>query len=332
MLGGSPELAPTPRDVVRTEGTSRLLRFRAPASASAERPTRGGVPLLLVPSMINRWYVLDLRRGASLVDHLVSSGIDTFCLDWGVPEAEDRHRTWDDVLRTLGRSVRAVQRETGHARIAILGYCMGGTLVAIWSALHPEAIDRVINLAGPIDFAAGGMLRTMVDPRWFDASAIAEAGNVSAAQMQSGFTGLRPTLAISKWVSVIDRAHDAAAMESFAALEAWAGDNVPFPAAAYETYIRALYQGNELVRGEHHALGRRVDLHSIRSPLLTVAAESDSICPLPAARALNDAVGSEQRELAIVPGGHVGAVVGARARSVLYPRIGDFVRSRSTWS
>jgi polyhydroxyalkanoate synthase len=313
------ELAPTPRDVVRVEGTSRLYRFRG--------TRRAGAPLLLVPSMINRWYVLDLRRGASLVERLVLDGIDTFCLDWGAPEAEDRYRTWDDALARIGRAVRTIQRTTRSERVSILGYCMGGTLAGIWSALHPHDVASLINLAGPFDFAHAGQLGTMTDPRWFDVDAVASAGNVSPTQMQSGFVALRPTLQIAKWIGVLDRMHDPAAMEAFAALETWASDNVAFPAAAYVTYIRELYQDNLLVQGRHHALGRRVDLHSIECPLLTIAAEGDSICPLPAARGLHDTAGSQDRELAIVPGGHVGAVIGSRARDVLYPKIGEFVRS-----
>ena len=115
---------------------------------------------------------------------------------------------------------------------------------------------------------------------------------------------------------------------SFDALEQWAGDNIPFPAAAYATYIEELYQKNLLVLGKHHVGGRRVDLADIRCPVLTMAAERDTICPLPAARALNEACGSADKELVVVPGGHVGAVVGSRAPKVLYPAMRDWLTSR----
>ncbi len=323
-LGADVDLAPTPRDVVFSEGTARVLRFRGERAPS-------GVPLLLVPSMINRWYVLDLRRGASLVEHLVAEGIDTFCLDWGVPNDEDRHLDWDGVVARLSRALRVVRRTTGAERVALLGYCMGGTLAAIEAALRPESIACLVNLAGPIDFTQAGQLAYLVDPRWFDVDAITAAGNVSAEQMQSGFSALRPTLAISKWVGLVDRAHTPGALESFTALERWSSDNVPFPAAAYATYIRELYQQNALVAGEHRVAGRRVDLHSIACPTLVVAADGDTICPLPAARALASSVGTEDTDVAVVPGGHVGAVVGSRARAHLYPRIARFVKEKSRW-
>lgn len=317
-------LAPTPRDVSMRDGTARLLRFRRPASAPAAAP----VPLLLVPSLINRWYVLDLRRGSSLVEAMVGAGVDTFCLDWGAAEDEDRYLGWDDVLARLARAVRAVRRATGSARVALLGYCMGGTLAAIHAALDPAGVAALCNLAGPIDFGHAGILGTMTDARWFDAGAIAAAGNVSPMQMQSGFVALRPTAHFVKWLGFAERASDPAAREAFLALETWASDNIPFPGAAYATYVGDLYQKNLLVRGEHHVAGRRVDLGAITAPVLTITAERDAICPPAAAQALGRAVlaaGHGPADELAVPGGHVGAVVGTRASRVLYPAIVDWL-------
>lgn len=342
-------LAPTARDTLLRDGSARLYRFRPPAGSREEGRT-GRTPVLLVPSLINRWYVLDLRRGASVVEALVqgdggsspgeadhspkgrgsagSGGFDTWCLDWGKPEDEDRYLTWEDVLARLARAVRRVKRETGADSVALLGYCMGGTLSAIHAALRPSEVAALVNLAGPVDFSQGGFLREMSHPRWFDAAAVAAAGNVDARQMQSAFTMLRPTAQIAKWVSFAERGLDPEAREAFAALEAWAGDNIAFPAAAYETYIRDLYQENLLVKGEHRVGGRRVDLRSIRCPVLSVVASADTICPPPAATALNEFSGSEDAEVLVVPGGHVGAVVGGKARSVLYPGLVRWLSER----
>jgi polyhydroxyalkanoate synthase len=318
------QVAPSPRDVLWRDGSASLYRFRRPASV---RPA-GVSPVLVVPSMINRWYVVDLRSGASLVEALVAGGLDVYCLDWGIAQDEDRYLTWDDVLARLGRAVRFTERHARVERVGLLGYCMGSTLAGIWTALSPEHVGALVNLAGPFDFSHGGLLRTMVDAQWFDAHAIADAGNVSAHQMQSGFVALRPTTQVSKWIGFLDRMHDPASRESFDALETWAGDNIPFPGSAYGTYIEELYQKNALVRGEHRVSGRRVDLAAIRCPVLTVAAERDTICPVAAARALNDACGSADKQLLVVPGGHVGAVVGSRAPKVLYPAMRDWLGAR----
>lgn len=319
---GGAAVASTPRDVIFRDGTAQLYRFRTrPGDPLAQPKREGTLPILLVPSMINRWYVLDLRPGASVAEALVRAGFDVYCLDWGIPEDEDRYLTWDLLQERLGRAVRRVVRHTGAPQIGVLGYCMGATLTGIYTALHPEYVRTFVNLAGPFDFSEAGLLGTMVDARWFDPSALTAPGNLSPTQMQSGFVALRPSSQIGKWIGLMDKAFDAAARESFDALETWAGDNIPFPASAYVTYITELYQQNLLVQGKHHVRGERVDLAAIRCPVLTVATDRDTICPLPAASALNSGVSSTDKELFVVPGGHVGAVIGSKASKVLYPKL-----------
>jgi polyhydroxyalkanoate synthase len=313
---------PTPRDTIHKDGTAELYRFRRPQGAAA-----AGRPLLLVPSLINRWYVLDLRPGASLAGALAADGHDVYCLDWGVAQDEDRYLTWDEVIAKVHRAMGVVRRSSGCERIAMLGYCMGGTLAAIAAALRPSHVAGLINLAGPIDFSKAGFLGELTDPRWFDVEAIAGAGNLQPHQMQSAFVLLRPTAPLAKLVTWLDRCHDPAFREQFQALESWANDNVPFPAAAYVTYIRDLYQNNALVRGQHAVAGQRVDLRRITAPVLTIVADRDTICPAPSATALNDCCGATDRQVYTARGGHVGAVVGTRASTTLYPSISQWLRS-----
>jgi len=319
-----PPLAPSPRSEIAVEGTSKLYHFHLPEGA----PEAPSLPLLIVPSLINRWYVVDLRDGASLVQGLTSAGIDTYCLDWGVPEDEDRHTSWDEVIDRLRRTVRRVQRDAGVPKVGILGYCMGSTVAGIYTALYPENVAAFVNLAGPFDFSKGGFLAELVDARWFDADAIADAGSVSAAQMQSGFSALRPTLDLAKWVRFADRAHDPHARVAFRTLEAWANDNIPFPGEAYRTYIRELYQENRLLEGTHRVRGRVAHLGNINCPVLSIVAERDAICPPDAATALNRACGSSDTLVLSVPGGHVGAVIGSRASRELYPATAKWLRER----
>jgi polyhydroxyalkanoate synthase len=315
-----PALAPTRRATLYREGSSRLLKF--PRSG----PPSAAPPVLLVPSMINRWYVLDLRRGASLVAALVEAGLDVYCLDWGVPGDEDRHLDWDTVISRVGRAIRRTRRHAGAYKVSIVGYCMGATVSAIQTALEPEHVAAFVNLAGPIDFTQAGCLGHMVDPRWFHAESIASAGNITGTQMQAGFHMLRPTAQIAKVLGFLERGLDPKAREAFFALEAWAADNVPFPAAAYVRYIRDLYQRNELVNGEHHIAGRKVDLRAIACPVRVVVASHDAICPAPAATALLDRSGTSEGDVLTIPGGHVGAVVGRHASTQLYPSLADWLK------
>src|SRR5690242_18813538 len=116
------ELATTPRSTVLRDGNAALYRFQ-PAGLDEGRSSSNAPPVLLVPSLINRWYVLDLREGASLAAALVAGGLDVFCLDWGIPGDEDRHLEWDELVARIGRAIRAVRRATGARKVSLLGYC-----------------------------------------------------------------------------------------------------------------------------------------------------------------------------------------------------------------
>jgi polyhydroxyalkanoate synthase len=318
--------APTPRDTLYRDGRGSVFRFRQPASTGWEDDgvdrLTSHVPVLLVPSMLHQWYVLDLCEGGSVAAAL-SNGTpwDTYCFDWGVPEDEDRYVEWDDIVARLDRAVRFVKRCTGSEQVALVGYSMGATLAAIYAALRPESVAALVNIAGPIDFSKSGKLGAMIDARWFDAQAMASAGNISALQMQSGFLALRPNHAISSWVRAMDELHDVDARAATAALEAWANDTIPFPAAAYVTYIQELYQENRLIRGEHYVRGERVDLSRITCPHLCVVADRDGVCPAESTTALDTFTRSAVKEVLTIPGGHVGAVTGAEAKAELYPRL-----------
>lgn len=313
-----------PKDVIIRDGSATLYRFQGRRGEGEQTTT----PVLLVPSMINRWYVLDLDEGSSVVQALTDGGLDVFALDWGAAADEDRYLSWDDVLARVSRAVRRTLRITGHDSLGLLGYCMGGTLAAIHTALEPHTVRALVNLAGPIDFSQGGLLRHMVEPRWFDADAIADAGNVAPLQMQAGFVALRPTLDVSKIVRSIDRANDPVAERRAAVLDGWASDNVAFPGEAYRRYIGDLYQANQLVTGEHRIAGKRADLSTIRCPILTIVAERDTICPPAAALALGELASSTDSEVIRVRGGHVGAVVGSAAKKHLYPKLQAWMKDR----
>lgn len=322
-LPSAPPLAQTPRDEIALDGGAKLYHFRGTTPRDAKRK-----PFLLIPSLINRWYVLDLRPGASVVEALVSAGFDVWCLDWGTPEAEDRYLDWEAVLKRLGRAVRRVKRETGADQIGVLGYCMGGTLTTIYVSQHANEIAALVTLAAPIDFQHGGQLRCMVDPTCFDPDAVANAGNVAPMQMQAGFVALRPTTDLGKMMALPDVLVDKKARDGFLALDTWASDNIPFPAEAYRRYIKEMYQANQLIDGTHRVSGQPASLSSITCPTLVITASRDAICPPPAATALLDHISSSDKEVLEVPGGHVGAVVGGRAAKDMYPALARWLSTR----
>jgi polyhydroxyalkanoate synthase len=323
LLSPPPEVGLTPADVVHRENKWRLLRYRPPAGSPGPR---FATPVLLVPSLINRHYVLDLRPGRSFVEYLVGAGHDVFIIDWGTPADEDRWLSLDDIcLGYIGRALRVATRLSGRPRAHLLGYCLGGTLATIHAAVHPERVASLLALAAPIDFHDDGLLSTWTRTKSFDVDALVEGtGNVPWPLMQAAFRLLRPTLPFSKAVSMVDRAWDDEFLDGFFAIERWGNDNVSFPGEAYRRWIADLYQENALVNGTLTMRGHPVRLESIACPVLAVSFEDDHIVPSSSAVVLTERVSSSDREHVARRGGHVGAVVSRAASRDLWPRMAGF--------
>jgi polyhydroxyalkanoate synthase len=328
---GLPDVGQTPHDVVWQENKWRLLHFRStrPEGTDADR---WRTPILLVPSLINRWYILDLRPGKSFIEYLVDAGHDVYCIDWGTPTAEDRYVTFDDVCQGyLGRAVRKVAAAGPDGVAHVLGYCLGGTLAAIHTAANPTHVASLVAMAAPIDFAHAGTLGNWTRSPGFDVGALVDGfGNVPWPLMQASFQMLKPTLNLVKLVSLVDRAWDDEFLDGFLATERWGNDNVSFPGECYRRYIDELYRENRLAHGTMRLAGRPARLDAIDCPTLAVTFEHDHIVPLASAAALLTAVSSPDKAQLHLNGGHVGAVVSRKAAQGLWPQLSQWWAARDT--
>jgi len=320
-----PKVGRTPADVVHHENKWRLLRYRPRPAGPAYR-----TPVLMVPSLINRWYILDLMPGKSLVEWLVGQGHDVFMLDWGRPGPEDRYLSFDDVCdRYLGRAVRIAARSGERGQTHLLGYCMGGTLTAIHTAAHPDRVASLVQLAAPVAFHDDGLLSVWTRTRTFDVRAIVSACGIVPPQLTQGaFQMLRPTLTLTKAAYLLDRQWDDPALDGFLAMERWGNDNVSIPGEFYRRYIQELYRDDALVQGTFALSGRPVHLEAIRCPVLNVTFENDNIVPSSSAAALGDHISSTDQTHLHLAGGHVGAVVSSRAMRTLWPQLSEFWAAR----
>ena len=327
LLRADPQsVAKTPADEVYSEGKLRLLRYRATAGR------RLPIPLLIVPSLINRYYLLDLVPGRSLIEYLVGRGIDVFVLDWGAPGPEDRGTTFDQyVTGYLRRASQRVRAISGQERISLLGYSMGGTLTAIFSALYGRYVANLVQIAAPIDFHDDGILSQWTRKERFNVDLVVDTlGALPVALMQASFRMLKPTYQITQQIALAEQFGDTEAVQDFLAMQFWIDDNIPLLGEAYRTYIKECYQENHLVQGRLVVGGRRVDLAQIEAPLLTVVATRDLICPPQSSKVLNDLVSSVDKATIELPGGHTSLVAGHTVPEQLWPQLADWLLARSS--
>jgi polyhydroxyalkanoate synthase len=316
-----PKVGGTPSETVFQENKWRLLRYR-PRPAGLAHTT----PVLMVPSLINRHYVLDLMPGKSFAEYLVAQGYEVFCIDWGTPGPEDRYVTFDDIVDgALGRALRRAAEAAPGQQAHVLGYCMGGTLAAIHGAVHPRHLASLVALAAPVKFHDQSLLSVWTRTPGFDVDALVDAtGNVPWPLLQASFHMLRPTLNLQKAVTLLDRAWNDEFLDGFLAIETWGNDNVSLPGEFYRRYIGELYQQDQLLQGTFSLRGQPVRLERLTCPTLAVTFEHDNIVPAASAAALLEACGATVKEHLHLNGGHVGAVVSKHAAKTLWPRLDQF--------
>lgn len=297
----------TPHQVIFRQGRS-MLRYFAPENATR-------APVFISMPLINTWTVFDLLPDRSVVRAMLDAGAPVYLLDWGRPEAEHAEVTFGDHVdgvlhRMIDRARRHARAHHDAASLDMLGYCVGGTVLAVYLARYPDAARRVAFLCTPIDFHQSGRLSTWANPEHFPVDEIIDQnGNFPGDLMKTSMAWLRPTGQVGKWKSLWDRFEQPGFQDTWRAVEAWNDDNVPFPGATYREYIKRCYFDNALMSGGWVLDGRPVDLSRAKQPALVLAADGDHIVEPAAAFALEKVWGGPV-ETALVRGGHVGVCLG----------------------
>jgi polyhydroxyalkanoate synthase len=328
--GAKAETGQTPKEVIWTKNKARLYHYEP------LREKRFPVPILLIYALINRSYVLDLMPGNSLVEYLSQQGFDVYMLDWGTPGEEDSDLTFDTYLFDyIHRAVKKVLRHAHAEELTMLGFCMGGTMTAMYGALFPDKpLRNLILLTAPIDFTPStmGFYGLMTSEKYLNPDLLVEAfGNVPGELVDTGNRLTRPVANyIGTYVTMWDRIMHDKSMDSWLAMNKWVNDGVPFAGAAFKQWIRDFYQQNKLVKGEITLRGRRVDLSNITCPVLNIAGSKDHICTVPQAEATMRLISSQDKVFLVFDAGHIGLVAGSDARKNLWPRMRAWLELHSS--
>jgi polyhydroxyalkanoate synthase len=324
-------IAQTPKELVWALNKAKLYRY-VPALPQQERHR---IPLLLVFALMNRPYILDLRPGHSFVEFLVGSGYDVYLLDWGVPGPEDKHLKFDDyALEYMPRAIRKIKVLSGVEEVSVLGWCIGAILTTIYAALRPDdGLRNLILLTAPLDFSnkQGLTFARWTDEKYFDVEKVLAAhGNVPGEMIDYGAKALKPIENyILNYLKLWDNLDNPQVVESWHAMNTWVTDNIPMAGGAFRQLIVDLYRNNRLMTGELVIRGERVDLSRLRANLLTVIADGDHITPPCQSESLLAKVGSRDKEVFHVHGGHIGIMAGNGAQKRTWPHIEKWLGAHS---
>ncbi len=270
-------MANTPGKVVFRNELIELIQYAPTTETVLKRP------LLIVPPWINKYYVLDLNPEKSFIRWAVSQGLTVFCISWVNPDERHADKSFEHYMREgIFAALDAIEEATGEKRVTTIGYCVGGTLLAValayMAAKRDKRIESATFFTTQVDFTHAGDLKVFVDEGQVQAveSMMKARGYLEGSRMANAFNMLRPNDLIWPYVvNVYLKGHSPFPFD----LLYWNSDSTRMPAANHAFYLRNCYLDNRLTQGTMEVGGVRLDLKKVTIPVFNLATREDHIAP-----------------------------------------------------
>jgi polyhydroxyalkanoate synthase len=299
-------IAVTPGKVVYQNALMQLIQYEPTTEKVLKRP------LLIMPPWINKYYILDLREKNSFIKWAVSQGHTVFVVSWVNPDAALADKSFEDYMM-LGpfAALDAIKKATGEREVNVIGYCLGGTLLAATLAyMAVTGDDRFASatfFTTMVDFKEAGELSVFIDEEQLAAleERMSEKGYLDARAMATTFNMLRANDLI--WSFVVNNYLLGKDPFPFDLLY-WNADSTRMPAAMHSFYLRQMYQENKLSQGEITLLNTKIDLTKIKLPVFILSTREDHIAPWKSTYAATQLYKGPVR-FTLAASGHIAGVV-----------------------
>ncbi len=314
----------TPSEVIEMKGRFNLLHYKS------DLPVVHKTPLLVVGSLINRYYILDLLPNVSIIKNLQRQGFDIYATDWGTPKSFDKDLTLETYAEEyVENAVEKVKEVTGSDKVSLLGYCWGGIFALIYSSTHQENVKNLILHATPVDI---NKEKTIIE-NWtahLNAGNLVDTfGNIPGWLINLAFLLRDPVQTILKYPRYFSEPRSRDEITQFFAIETWLYDSTPIIGGVYREIINQVYRKNLLIKNEMKVGPDIINLKNITIPILDIVGTSDNLVPPSASTSVIDAIGSTDKKLIEFPTGHVGLCVSTAAHEKLWPEVGKWLAQRS---
>jgi polyhydroxyalkanoate synthase len=301
------QVAATPGKVILRTPLMELIQY------SPQTETVYAEPVLIVPAWIMKYYILDLSPKNSLVNYLTGLGHTVFMVSWKNPTAEDRDVSMDDYLtHGVHAALDAVTKVVPKHKVHAVGYCIGGTLLAIAAAgLAARDDDRLASVtmfAAQTDFSEPGELSIFISPAQL---AMLEAmmwkeGVLESRQMGGAFQLLRTyDLLWAPTIGTYLRGERVGVND----LMSWNADGTRMAYRMHTDYLHQLYLNNDLAEGRYVANGAQLDLSDVTVPMFVVGTETDHVAPWRSVYKVGRLVRSVDYTFCLTSGGHNAGII-----------------------
>jgi len=307
-------IAVTPGQVIYQNDLIQLIQYEPTTSTVKRRP------LLIIPPWINKFYILDLRPENSFIRWAVSQGHTVFVVSWVNPEEKLAQKTFEDYMSEgLLAALDAIEQATGEREANVIGYCLGGTLLAATLAYmkakgNDDRIKSATYFVALVDFKEAGELSVFIDEEQlhFLEERMREHGYLEGSDMATTFNMLRANDLI--WSFVVNNYLLGKEPFPFDLLY-WNSDSTRMPAAMHSFYLRNMYQANKLVVPGGISLGGvPIDVSTITTPSFLLSTREDHIAPWKSTYAATQLYRGPVK-FVLAASGHIAGVVNAPGKS-----------------
>jgi len=222
----------TPFDKMSVRGKTRLLHYKNINKHTQDQEPAH--PLLMIFAPINRFHIMDISQERSVVKRLLSEGLDVYLLDWGYPGWEDSSLSLTDYVNYVRDAIEDIKDKTGKNKVSILGYCWGGIIALIYSALNNQNVRNLILMAVPVDFSKDNTILANW-ARVIDSDQIVdEFGHLDGQVLDIGFLMRNPPrYTFDKYLKLFKRYNDKQFVDTFISVEKWLYDTPIIPGNLY---------------------------------------------------------------------------------------------------
>jgi polyhydroxyalkanoate synthase subunit PhaC len=337
----------TPSEKICEIDEYSLFHYNRPPTTSTDRTAEkeGGsmyqktaiTPVLVIYAFINRHYILDLLPGISVVRSLLNQGLDIFAADWGTPSAYDKNLTIGHFVNSyLDKSIDFIRKITKSDKVSLFGYCWGGDLALMYSAVHPEKVKNLVTVATPGDFDLDNSLLAIWTKTMKEDHLLDTFGNLPGILLNAAFILRNPIEYGHKYFHFFEQPRSLESVAEFFATETWLNDSPPIIGEIYREFAEYCYKQNLLIKNKMRIGGGRykdnnsdtvIDLRNINIPFLNIVAKKDDLVAPDSSKALNDAL-TESHDKGIIElnSGHVGLMIGKDAHKELWPKVGEWLK------